>query len=281
MYPEDDGGGGGGSPADYSPPAGGGFRGKMSRNLEGLIPLILILIIVAFLGHRFGFWEIPGLGGGEPTNVLFVGSASPAMEKSFSDNKDIVRVHYRSINQLKVSPEEQLAQFPIIILDQHLEGSKEIPAKVAEAIKKKVQFGGKLIVVMDSGIRVPGASDVLGWQATFGDVVPVRCDNTDNPLMDGCTDRRAVAGRIVRVDYKHQIMEGIDIAPAEGIAPYYLETFPVTPVGNEIAQIENVNGLDIYPGIVEKNLIVGKSIYFNYDPAITPTIWRKTLLYLK
>ena len=52
-------------------------------------------------------------------------------------------------------------------------------------------------------------------------------------------------------------------------------------VGNQVAYIKNVASQSYYPGIVEKRLIIGKSIYFNYDPAATPGVWQNTLEYLR
>jgi hypothetical protein len=60
-----------------------------------------------------------------------------------------------------------------------------------------------------------------------------------------------------------------------------LLTFDVKPQGNQVAYIKNAITPSYYPAIVEKRLIVGKSIYFNYDPAITPGIWENTLEYVR
>jgi hypothetical protein len=67
MYPEE---------AGAEPVAGGRIRTGVTRNLEALIPLILIVIIAAFLGHKFGFWNIPFLGGPEEVQVLVIGQPS-------------------------------------------------------------------------------------------------------------------------------------------------------------------------------------------------------------
>jgi hypothetical protein len=76
-------------------------------------------------------------------------------------------------------------------------------------------------------------------------------------------------------------MKGIERVPAEGYAPLPLTTFPVTPTGKEIAFIEDVTTGDLYPAIVEKELLIGKSIYFNYDPGYTKGIFQATLRYLR
>ena len=63
--------------------------------------------------------------------------------------------------------------------------------------------------------------------------------------------------------------------------PYNLITFRVKPTGNQIAFVKHAATTSYYPAIVEKRLVVGKSVYFNYDPAITPGIWQNTLEYLR
>lgn len=77
-------------------------------------------------------------------------------------------------------------------------------------------------------------------------------------------------------------MQGIEVAPADPrYPPLSLITFNVKPTGEEIAYIKNVVTPSSYPAIVEKRLLIGKSIYFNYDPGFTPGIWQNTLEYLR
>ncbi|MDO8641185.1 MAG: hypothetical protein Q7R33_06535, partial [Nitrosarchaeum sp.] len=180
---------------------------------------------------------------------------------------------------MEVNPEAQLANYDIVMLDQSTENNKEVSRQLGAAIESWVKKGGKFILVMDSGIRRKNAADVVGWQATFGDIVPVSCDRTvqDQP---SCTVPLSVTGRIYREDFKHKIMEGIDVAPAEQEAAYLLQTFEVTPTGKELAYIQSVNGPQFFPAIVEKELIIGKSIYFNYDPGKSAGIFQATLKYL-
>ena len=77
-------------------------------------------------------------------------------------------------------------------------------------------------------------------------------------------------------------MEGIEVAPADPrYPPLSMITFKVKPTGNLVAQSKREGIAENFPGIVEQRLLIGKVIYFNYDPAMTPGIWQNTLEYLR
>jgi len=247
-------------------------------------PLILML-------NKFGMVEIPGLGGSEQTQMLIIGSSSVDLLADLDNQRDLIYYRVKDAADLDVNPAEQLAEFDMILLDQHMgitPYDKSVSRALGEAIENYVMTGGKLVVVMDSGIYRSGgefgtgiANDVIGWKATFGDIMPVECDEGVQGTIT-CTQPVFVTGKIERLDADSKIMEGIETAPAD---PRYgslnMITFDVKPVGNQIAYINNAEGTKNYPGIVEKNLLIGKMIYFNYDPAITPGIWQNTLEYLR
>jgi len=281
MYDE-----GGAAPEPMPEDFGGGGTGvqsKLKYSLEGIIPLILIIIIVAFLGHQFGFWNIPGLTDREPMQMLIIGSPSVEFQNVLNQSKDLVRFDVRKADRLTTNAEEILAEYDIVVLDQHLEADKEVSRQLGEAIQKYVSSGGKFILVMDSGIRRTNDAAILGWEATFGSIVPVTCDKEGASDQPSCLIKIHVQGKIYRDDYKHPIMKGIDEAPREGGA-YLIETLPVNINGKQVAWIEKYpfeNQSNQFPAIVEKKLVVGKSLYFGYDPGISKGIFDATLKYLR
>jgi len=100
--------------------------------------------------------------------------------------------------------------------------------------------------------------------------------------MKTCTQAIATSGKIHRLDFDHRIMEGIEVAPSDPrYGPLSIITFDIKPTGNQVAYIKHIVTAANYPGIVEKKLIIGKVIYFNYDPAMTPGIWQNTLEYMR
>ncbi len=265
------------------PAAGGGFRSKLSYHFEGLIPLIIILVIGAVAGAWLGFWSIPFISPQGPVDMLVIGSPSYETLDALDRAKDLVQ--YRIIEDpdaLRTNAKEKLAQYDIILLDQSNSMNKILPSTVGEELNSYVTKGGKLIVVKNSGIYNPEAPEIVGWMANFGDdIVPVECLMTRENY-PGCTVSLNVTAELERADFDHEIMMGIEKVPATMDQPYlYLEVFPVALNGHEIATIRDVQSSKYYTGIAEKQLLFGKSIYFNYDPGMTPGIFRNTLKYLR
>lgn len=276
MYPEGGGNEGGG---DLLPPEGG-FKSRVASNIESLIPLILILIIVGYAGAKIGFWSIPYIDDREAVHMLIIGEPSHDLKAILDEDKDLVRYTIRDAYSLQVSPQQQLEQYQIVLLDQSHQADKSVPRVLGDAIQEWVKQGGKLIVVMDSGIYRAGAADVIGWRATFGDIMPVEC-NIEKDYVPTCTRPVHVTGKIFRQDFKHPIMEGIEVAPADPDGVYFLQTFNVAPLSNQVAYIQNVTTSAYYPAIVERTWFgIGKVIYFNYDPGATKGILENTLRYL-
>lgn len=288
MYPE-------GSEAGAAPGGGEDFgapiQKRIGMHLEGLIPVILIIVIGLFVAITFDIIDrnTPIVGGlvdslpikSQKTKMLIIGSTSQEVIDILNDNRDIIDYDLKTTQTLERNPAEQLAFYKIVMLDQSEEANKEVSKKLGEALQKFVRNGGKFILVKDSGIRRPDTFDVIGWRNTFGDIVPVECDRVINN-QPTCTNRVVISGKLYREDEKHRIMEGIDVYPADPLRNATFETFDVSVTGRELAYIQGM-GLNrqTYPAIVEKQMVLGKSIYFNYNPGITRGIFESTLDYLR
>lgn len=268
-------------------PIGGGLQ---RFNLEGLIPLILLVIIGIASLNYFGVIDIPYLPkGSSHVQVLFIGEPSLG-EKVVLDNLSYMLTYrQRDARTFGNGASEELSQYDIVILDQSLT-EKSVSVSLGEAIQNYVSKGGKLIVVKNSGIYqnigLGGAvaTDVIGWKATFGDIIPAECVLGSDGAPT-CQEGREISlvGRIRRQDYDHPIMMGIELTPAEGMAPYSLQTFAIQ--ANEgaktIAYIQSEGTPKSYPAILEKKSIIGgKVVYFNYDPGYTPGVLTNTIKYL-
>lgn len=286
MYPE-----GADATASVGGDAGEPITERFGVHLEGLVPLVLIVIIGLFLAIRFDVVDssTPIIGpvvdvlnvGEGKTRMLIVGSTSQEVVDILNDRRDIIEYSIKTTDTLERNPAEQLAEYDIVMLDQSEEANKEVSKKLGEAIQKFVKNGGKFILVKDSGIRRPDTYDVIGWRNTFGDIVPVECDRVFNS-QPSCTNRIVISGRLYREDERHTIMKGIDEFPTDPLRTANFETFNISVNGREIAYLQS-SGIDkkTYPAIVEKNLVIGKSIYFNYNPGITKGIFESTLDYLR
>lgn len=274
------------------------LKSRFSYHLEGLIPLILIIIIVFFLAAFTGVINssTPIIGplvgklrfGEGPASLLVIGTPSRYTMDVLNTNKDLVQpLTIKSAEALERNPEAYLAQYDIVMLDQSAQASKEVSRVLGEAIQKYVAAGGKFILVMDSGIRRPNAPDILGWKASFESIVPVDCSYIGLTNTPSCTQKVSVAGHIYpgAVGVKHEIMRGIEQVPADpGVILRNVQVFDVTITGNEIAYFEDARTHKFYPAIVEAagaSTIIGKSLYFNYDPGITPGLLQETIDYLR
>jgi len=281
------------------PPIGGAPESgkKMPVGLKVLIALAAIgavaIIAVPLLAWQFGLVNLPTgiFGPAAPMQMLVIGQPSPELITELNTQNDIVYYQEKDSAAMEVAPQEKLAKYDVVLLDQHLGAThfeKSVGRALGEALENYVKTGGNLIVVMDSGIYRSGgiygtsvATDVVGWEANFGDMMPVECDlGKDNEPT--CKQPIAVTGKVYREAQGHRIMAGIEVAPAD---PNYgsltLVIFNVKPIGDKIAFIKGVTATPYYPAIVEKKQLRGKAIYFNYDPAMTPTIWSNTLEYLR
>jgi len=267
---------------------------KSSSNLkikmETIIPIIVIIGVILLIVFKTNV-----LSGGIPlfegtgASVLVIGSPSPEFVRVLNDaeNKDLIKsLRFVTVDSIQQNPKERIKQYDIIILDQSLSSDKTITRTVGEAIKSYVQSGGKFILVLNSGIERPGDTSVIGWKATFGDIIPVSCDPTLYSV-PSCKNTLRVNGVIYasRSDSKqsgYKIMYGIERVPAlKAAGLIQTETYAVNPTGTEIAYIQDARSGITYPAIVEQPLLLGKVIYFNYNPGLSEAIFVNTIKYLK
>lgn len=259
----------------------GGGGSRFGYHLEGLIPLILIIIIAVVAGSYLGLWEIPFISEHKPINALIIGKPSSNTLAVFDQQKKLIQYgQARSAESLKVNPHQILSQYNLVILDQSTLPYKYIPRQLGEALTSYVTKGGKLIVVMNSGIMRKGDIGIVSWRGAFNsDIVPVNCIRETDTGMPTCLEPVLVSAQLLSIRLDHPIVAGIEVWPAIGSINF--ETFAVSSLGNEIAYLQSINTPETYPGIVEKQILLGKCIYFNYDPGLTPGILENTLKYLR
>lgn len=282
MYPDEG--------ADVAP-AGGGRRG-MNFNLEGLIPLIILVVIGILSLNYFQVITLPYLPQNEGhIQVMVIGNPSAGEKVTLDNSGDLLTYVTRDPTTFYFGAEEELSQYDIVILDQASSPSRSVTTALGKAVETYVKKGGKLIVVQNSGIYQDvglmglTAVDVVGWRATFGDIIPADCP-LDQDSIPTCSEGKGetVVGRIWRQDIDHPIMAGIQMSPPGDKPPYSMVVYPVQAAegGKTIAFIKSEVTPKAYPAIIEKKSFpMGKVVYFNYDPGLSPGIFRNTLEYLK
>ncbi|MFH1391503.1 MAG: hypothetical protein ABIH20_04295 [Candidatus Diapherotrites archaeon] len=247
-----------------------------NNQIKKIVIGLVALVVIGFLLVNF---NIISLGNApQKTKMLVIGSSSEETLAVLNESKTIDYT-VRTPQSLDRNPGEILAEYEIVMLDQSKEASKEVTKALGDAVVAFVKKGGSFILVKDSGTRRPDSFDVIGWKNTFEDIIPVECDRivNDQPT---CVNRLLIQGKLLRKDESHPILQGIDIFPADPSYTATFEIFDIGLTGKEIAFIERGTDGKEFIGIAEKNLVIGKSIYFNYNPGKTKGIFESTLDYL-
>jgi hypothetical protein len=271
-----------------------GAPSKRSRTsklrLEGIIPIVIIIIVILLIAFKTNIFSgSSDLFKGKGASVLIIGSPSPNLQMVLNnaENKDIIKEkRHVTMDALLYNPTERIKGYDIIILDQTLSADKSITRTAGDAITSFVKSGGSLIVVLNSGIERPGDPSIIGWKATFGDIIPVSCSPTLYNI-PSCKQQLRVNGILHANRYNskqsgYRIMYGIERVPAiDSAGLISTETYPITVDGTEIAYLVDSRTGTYYSAIVEKPMILGKVIYFNYDPGLSEAIFINTLKYLK
>jgi len=265
-------------------------KSKTKLKLEGIIPIIIIIAVILLIVLKTNVLSGgAGLFSTSGASVLVVGAPAPDFVRVLNnaDNRDVIKnLRFVTMDSIQHNPKERIKNYDIIILDQSLSADKSILRTVGEAFKSYVQSGGSLVIVMNSGIERPGDSSIIGWRATFGDIVPVTCDPTLYSV-PSCKNTLRINGIIYanRFDSKqgaHRIMYGIEKVPAlEAAGLLQTETYAVSPDGTEIAYLMDARTGITYPAIVEKPMLLGKVLYFNYNPGLSEAIFVNAIKYLK
>ena len=262
---------------------GSSIREKLG-NMETIIPIVVILIIGAFVLDRMGIVDIPLIGRQKPASLLIIGSLSPESLDALAELRgDVVTIRPSMDVQQLYNRANVIFNYDIIILDQSNEAEKGISRKLSEALKAFVQKGGKLIIVKNSGIRRLGDDSVLGWKANFGDLVPVECSPDEGELA-GCLNESFIRARLYQSDVSHPIMKGLTVLPSTDKDPMIFSVYNVSCDKDSVEIAYFIDELkNTYVGICEKKALAGLGgtvIYFNYDPGKLPTVFQNTIKYL-
>ena len=262
AYPSD--------PYAYAP-GGGGWKDRF-HNIEGVLPLILLIVIAFFVLQFLNIIPciIPiGCGGGIDIGVI--GVPSPDVQQVLTSKE----ARFKGINYgVNLPPDvittDALKSFRVIIL----QGDPYFDMNVREAIKSWVDGGGKLIVVGDAGSKHPLYQNVAGWSWPSGNGLPVPAQLTGEWI--GITD--VSYGIDLRlVDFNHPIVVGLQRVGAQLQRPDVV--YKVVPKGGKmIVAIDTTAGT--WPAVIEGGSGLGTIMYFAYDPGQTPAMFLATLEYL-
>ncbi len=257
-----------GDPYAYMPADGG--RRKF-HNIEGVLPLILLIVIAFFVLQFLGVIPcvIPVGCGGE-ASVLVIGVPSQDVVNTLSGKEAQLKGIKYPIN---FDPDyitvDMLKNYQVIIL----QGDPYFDMNTREAIKDYVDGGGNLIVVGDAGSKHPEYSNVAGWSWPAGQGIPVPAQLIGE--WAGWSDV-AYGSDIRMADMNHPIVSGLKIIGSQLQTPSTI--YKVIANGNVIVAIDTSEGT--VPAIIEGGSGFGNVLYFAYDPGQTPEILLTSVSYL-
>lgn len=258
--------------------------GGVSVKWETVLPIAVIIIVLLLIVFKTNILSGGAslLGGGGGARILVLGAPSQGLRDILNDqeNKDIIKEsRIMTLESIDHNPAERIKGYDIIILDQSAQTDKTISRRTADAITTFVKKGGKLMIVLNSGIQRPGDVSVLGWQASFDDIVPVRCDTVGSK--PSCLQPIDIQGTLYSSMEEHPIMKGITQIPAvETSGPIRTRTYDLQVIGKEIAYLEDSRTKKYYVAISEQSLIIGKVVHINFEPGISKALIINTIKYL-
>lgn len=259
-----------GDPYAYMPPGGGG---KKFRNIEGVLPLILLIVIAFFVLQFLNVIPcvIP-IGCGGEANVLVIGNPSNDVVRTLSGKEAQQKGIKYPINfDQSYITTDMLQNFEVVML----QGDPYFDMNTRDAVRDYVEGGGKIIVVGDAGSKHPQYSNVAGWAWPAGQGIPVPAELIGE--WEGVSDT-SYGADLRFVDINHPIVKGLKLVGSTLQVPS--EVFKVTTEqgGKTIAAIDTPEGA--VPAIVEGGAGLGKVMYFAYDPGQTPEILLVAVPYL-
>ena len=253
------------------------------KNFEGAIPLLIILIIGLFAAGKLGIVDlssIPILGdivGKQTIKVACIGSCSPGV-MSYLRSKEAtlynIQLTATALPPETVTSSKLLKKFDVVIV----QNTPYCDLPVRRALRKYVQAGGKLILIEDSCVKVHGDESVFGWGVELQDVVPVVIGGV-SPTLEP-PEIAIVNGDFEYLYVDHPILGRKGVAGIKNV-PFNGKVINVVPYGNYevIATITARLGsmTKTYFAIVEGNYMLGKTIYFAYDPGMYGEMYGKVL----
>jgi hypothetical protein len=257
-----------GDPYAYMP-AGGGR--KRFHSIEGILPLVLLIVIAFFVLQFLGVLPcIIPIGCGGDANVLVIGVPSQDVVNTLSGKEAQMKGIKYPIN---FDPDyitvDMLRNYQVVIL----QGDPYFDMNTREAVNQYVQGGGKIIVVGDSGSKHPQYPNVAGWAWPAGQGIPVPATLIGE--WAGWSDV-AYGSDLRMADINHPIVRGLKLTGSQLKVPSQI--FKVTPKGTVIVAIDTTEGT--VPAVVEGGSGLGTVMYFAYDPGQTPSILLTTVAYL-
>lgn len=264
------------------------WKDKFATQFEGAIPLILILVLATFVAGKFGIVDlsaIPGVGAMFPAatiKVVCIGECSSGLKAYLqSDEARMSNIMFQGELGQDTIYGDILKNYDILIL----QNERYCDRLARQAIRDRIKQGGKMIVIGDACTRMHDDASVLGWGLYLQEVIPA--------VLGGVTAEKEVIktqvvnGEFKILDLQHPIFGGN--VPGIKNFPFNAKVTKVNPGTNSKVLslvVPTSTTKESMFAILEGSSLMGKTLYFAYDPGVFGqeqgrTLFLNTLFYLK
>ncbi len=284
------------------------------KYMEGIIPLIILILIGIVIAGRMGWIQgIPFLGDlfdRGPVRVAVLGDLrgegvqnsthvdAPYLASHFDESADYQVTEFSNLEMFEYTGEELLNEFDLVILA----GERSFSPRVKEELGKYIKGGGEVIAIGDAAIHDPDYPAVIGWdvgdlQGTFpiGVGWDVSREEIDEPVELISTEEEELTLRFMTID--HDIVERagvgtyVDFREIEGVREECATGITSLPIGlregsDVISIVEGYNPeknqSKTVIGMAERKGALGRGhvMYYPYDPGCLPTVFDETVEYM-
>lgn len=280
------------------------------KYLEGLIPLIILILIGVIIASRMGWIDIPFLRRDEIVQIAVLGDLraegvnepakvdAPHLAAYLDERYEYEVTTWRDLEILEFTGQELLDEFDLVILA----GERSVSPRVKGEIGNYIGGGGKVIAVGDAAIHDPEYPEVVGWdvgdlEGTFpiGVGYTVERGEIDDPETIISTEEDPLTFTFLTTEHDIQRRAGIGIrASFDEIEEVREEckaeivSLPIRPQtgGDVLSVITGTSSVTEQTktiiGMAEKKGALGRGhvMYFPYDPGCLPTIFDETVGYM-
>ncbi len=265
--------------------------GKKLKTFDLAIPLILIAV-VALLIYYHGI-SLPNIFGENKINVVVIGdlkSTAPELYKRFQEEA----IHYRITGYGFGLDDEVVAYSPKILERADLiilAGDAKLDTKAAENIKKAVENGKNLLVLLNAGTASPDDPYYSPWNDELAPILPVSLATfNESKALHTFKMKDVDEAYIYILDPEHPLVKGYGLLPKLDLKKYItdenkeIKVYEAYPKDGNIVlwlklKYKNGNEENIPILVEKKTMFGGKVIYLGMDIGYLPEASRKLVLY--
>jgi len=266
-------------------------RKKKIKSFDLAIPLILIAIVALFI--YYNNISLPNIFGSNKMNVVVIGDlkgTAPELYKRFQEQAILYRITGYDTNL-----DDDIVAYSPKVLDRAdlivLSGKSTLDVKAAKNIRKAVDSGKNLLVLMNAGTVSPDDPYYSPWNDELEKILPVKLETFNASKALHTFKMKDVKEAYIHIIDQNinPLVKGYGLQPKLDLKKYIkddnkeIKVYKAYPDGNIILYLKLVyyNGtVDEMPILVEKQTTLGgKAIYLGMDIGYIKEAAKKLVLY--